>query len=400
MRILQLSPQCPYPKSDGGKIGIASILELLSSYDDVEITFAFFTECPITQEQKELLTASSHRYIEIPHSTKNTISRIINSVFTNNCLYIEKHKSALAISILSQVLIEERIDIIHVDHSAMMPLALELQSKYPCKIGYRLHNIEWKLWQRYAESIPERDFKRKFLQNQAMLLKEAESTFLQKADIVFPISTVDYDRAASMVKSKNSVIVSAGTLIDYWKPSRQISKTHTIVLATTFDWIPNREGLQWFLEFVFPIIVNAIPNIQLQILGKNAEKHFTNSANISVIGYVDDVRPFIQNACVTICPLFVGSGIRIKILESLSAGTVVISTSVGAEGIEASESEGLFVTDDAEQFARYCIEYLNNLQKATALGKKAISYTEHHWQWSVQIKKMYTAYTSLMNQQL
>lgn len=397
MNILQLSPQCPYPKSDGGKIGIASILEHLSSYNDVQITFAFFTEKPINEEQQLLLQQAAHRFVEIPHSTKNTFSRIVHSVITNKCLYLEKHQSDLAISVLSEIMEEEKIQIIHVDHSAMMPLALELQAKHPCKIGYRLHNIEWLLWYRYAESIPEKEFKRRYLFNQAKLLKAAETTFIRKADILFPISTVDLQRANELCQS-NAVVISAGVMIEYWKTSKKIEKNPTIVLATTYDWIPNRDGLVWFLKEVFPLILEKIPSIQLQLFGKNAEKHCTSTQNISVIGYVDDVREYIQSASVSICPLFVGSGIRIKILESLAAGTVVVSTSVGAEGIDATEQDGLFVTDDAKQFARYCIELVVNSQKSSHLGKKAQSYTEQYWKWSTQIKKMYTAYTSLLNE--
>lgn len=396
MNILQLSPQCPYPKSDGGKIGIASILEHLSSYNDVHITFAFFTEKPVNEQQKLLLEAASHRFVEIPHSTKNTFSRIIHSLITNKCLYLEKHQSDLALSILSEVMVEEQIQIIHVDHSAMMPLALELQAKFPCKIGYRLHNIEWLLWYRYAESIPEKEFKRRYLFNQSKLLKTAETNFLEKADILFPISSVDLQRANELSEN-TAVVVAAGVMIDYWKASKKIEKTPTIVLATTYDWIPNRDGLQWFLKEVFPLILDKIPSIQLQLIGRNAEKFVTSTQNISVLGYIDDVREYIQSASVSICPLFVGSGIRIKILESLAAGTVVVSTSVGAEGIDATEQDGLFVTDDAIQFARYCIELVENTQKSHTLGKKAQNYTEQYWQWSTQIKKMYTAYTSLLN---
>ncbi|MBL8005873.1 MAG: glycosyltransferase [Candidatus Kapabacteria bacterium] len=399
MNILQLSPQCPYPKTDGGKIGIASILEHLSLYEDVKVTFAFFSEKTINEVQKSLLAQSSHRYIEIPHSTRNTFTRIVHSVITNKCLYLEKHQSDLAISILTDVMIEENIQIIHVDHSAMMPLALELQAKFPCKIGYRLHNIEWLLWHRYAESIPEREFKRRFLFNQAKLLKKAEKSFIEKADILFPISTVDLQHANELSHAKKAVVVSAGVMIDYWKTSKKIVKKPTIVLATTYDWIPNRDGLEWFLKEVFPLIVTKIPTIQFQLIGKNAEKHCTSTQNIEVIGYVDDVRSYIQSASVSICPLFVGSGIRIKILESLAAGTVVVSTSVGAEGIEATEQDGLFVTDEANQFARYCIELVSNTHKSQLLGQKAQNYTQEYWKWSTQIKKMYTEYTSLIHEE-
>lgn len=396
MNILQLSPQCPYPKTDGGKIGIASILEHLSSYDDVKVTFAFYSEKPVNDEQKILLAQSSHRYVEIPHSTKNTFSRIVHSVITNKCLYLEKHLSDLAISILSEVMVEERIQIIHVDHSAMMPLALELQAKYPCKIGYRLHNIEWLLWYRYAESIPEKEFKRRFLFNQAKLLKIAEKKFIENADVLFPISSVDLQRANELSPNTKATIVSAGVISDFWKSSNKIEKQPTIVLATTYNWIPNRDGLEWFLNEVFPLIIEKIPTIQLQLIGKNAEKFFPSTQNISVLGYVEDVRTYIQSASVSICPLFVGSGIRIKILESLAAGTVVVSTSVGAEGIDATEQDGLFVTDDATQFARYCIELVSNTHRSQTLGKKAQMYTEEYWKWSTQIKKMYTSYTSLI----
>ncbi len=397
MRILQLSPQCPYPKSDGGKIGIASILEHLSKYKDVEITFAFYTPSPISELVRSELQSNCHRFIEIPHSTNNSIPRILNSILTNTSLYIEKHISPLAVSILTEVMIEEQIEIIHVDHSAMMPLALELQSKYPCKIGYRLHNIEWILWMRYADSCTNRDFKKGFLSKQAELLKTAEADFISKADVVFPISTVDLERAKELNSTARFEIVSAGTNTEYWKPRNPIEKSPTIVLATTYDWIPNRDGLNWFLKEVFPKIVTKVPNVSLQLLGKNAFNHYSSNSNITVLGYVEDARPYIQNATVTICPLFVGSGIRIKILESLCGGTSVVSTSVGAEGIHATESEGLYITDDAEQFSRYCIDLLLDPHKAYSEGVKAMKYIEHHWKWEWEIKKMYTAYTSLLN---
>lgn len=398
MKILQLSPQFPFPHDDGGKIGIANLTKEFSKLGH-DVTFVCFSgqDVPVQHLQEAEKWA---RIIVIPHSTRNSLKRIFSAVLFNKSLYLSKHFSTSIATKLREVLKSEQFDAIQCDHSAMAPLGFFAQTFLKAPVGIRVHNVEWVIWQRYADNLPKFSLKRIFIQQQARLLKNAEKEFFKKADVNFAVSEKDKDRALETSPGANVVFAGLGVNTEEWTPDDSITRDpFELVLATTFAWIHNADGVEWFLKNVWPMVKQRIPQMHLTLIGKEPPAWLDSFKNhgVSVTGYVDTVPPFVNRAAASIVPLFVGSGTRIKILEAMAMETPVVATKIAAEGIWASESEGLFVVENAEDFAVKIIELCTNPAFQKEVGKAARRYIVKNHTWEASARKMMSEFEKLVS---
>ena len=139
------------------------------------------------------------------------------------------------------------------------------------------------------------------------------------------------------------------------------------------NWIPNEEGMKWFLDKVWPIVHDRLPTLKLYLAGRFMPEWLLKSQlpNVEVVGEVADAQQFINSKSIAIVPLLSGSGIRIKIIESMALGKAIVSTRMGAEGIAIREGIDILVADTPEDFA-YAVESLaNSQQRTTEMGAKA-----------------------------
>ncbi len=388
LEILQLSPQFPFPMTDGGKIGIANIFKEYAALGHC-VTFCAYTSQDI--DKKYLAEAEKYGKIEIiNHSTSNTPLRILGSLFNSQSLYVSKHYSQNLFPIFDRIVSSNRFDVIHCDHSAMMPIALYLKAKYSIPVALRLHNIEWTIWDRYASVLNNMHPKKWFINSQRNKLNKDETAFYSDADVCFAITEDDKQRALSMVKGANVCVATAGVNLEEWNIIPGIEKqSNTLILATNYDWVHNVDGVIWFIEKVLPIVKERYPDTKLQLIGKNPpEKLYTYKKDgVEVLGFVPSVKEYLSKANVYIAPLFVGGGIRIKILEAMAIQLPVVATPVSAEGIKAKATDGLFVSENIEETAELICKLFSDKQSSLDLGIAARDFIEknHTWKKSVGI---------------
>jgi glycosyltransferase involved in cell wall biosynthesis len=294
------------------------------------------------------------------------------------------------IDFFSDIISKEKFDIVHADHSSMAPFDLLCKSVQNIPAGLRLHNIEWIIWQRYAERFSKLSPQRFYLEKQAIALKKSESEFLKKMDVSFSITEIDRNRALELAPEANIITAKAGVNPDAWKPDESITKNkNELILATTYDWIHNIDAVKWFVNQVLPKVKTKIPEIKLTLLGKFAPEWLKNYKDIgvNVVGYVDKVQPYLNKANIYISPLFVGGGIRIKILEAMAMSLPVVATPVAAEGINATIESGLFISQNENEFAENIIKLIQNPELVQSAGKAAREFIlrEHSWEKNVEI---------------
>lgn len=396
MKILQLTPQFIFPPDDGGRIGIYNITRELQELGADVTMVSLNTSQPefqtISISEKQLPVYSIH------HSTKNSIPRILYSVFDTEPLYLRKHFSKRILDKLLLLLKGKSFDIIHADHTAMIPLALELRKHLQLPVGVRMHNVEWKIWQRYADELPKTNPSHYYIQLQTNRLRKRETELLRMVDVAFPITEVDMNLCKDMAPLTRLELVAAGVDSKEWIKSVETQRNpHELVLATPWSWKHNLTGALWFIEEVLPLIRKEVPECTLTLLGKNAprELYTMKDSGVDCLGYVDSVKPYYHRASLYIAPLFVGSGVRIKVLEAMAAGLPVVATPIAAEGINASDTEGLLRCNDAEAFAATIINLLHNQQRLVELGLAASTLMARQYQWKESIQHMYNTYLNL-----
>lgn len=398
MKILQLTPQFPFPADDGGRIGIANIYyQFLEQGNEVEMVCMSRFQIKLSDINKY---QKKGKISIILMDTRNTKFRVISYFLKNKSLYIEKQYSKGLMDKIESLVDVKSIDVIHADHSNMAKIAIELSVKYHKPIGLRLHNIEYLIWKRFYDGLGKFNPKRLFIGQQYKLLKRLESEFISKSDVSFAITKEDKKRALDISPKSNVLIASAGVDVDNWKPDLNIDKhPNSLVVATTFNWFHNVNAVLWFIENVQPRLFSNFPNVKLKIIGKNPPNKFGEYENIGVdkLGYVDDVKPYLNESEVYIAPLFVGGGIRIKILEAMSLGLPVVATDVSAEGIEATEKQGLIRANTINEYISQISKLFNDKKLRSELGKNARNYIIENHTWKSNVKIMLEEYSKLVS---
>ena len=382
IKLLQLSPRFPFPPDDGGKIGIANILMQFAK-QGFEVTFFTFTDGNIPDEAIRV----AQKYCDLilfEHSTENTAMRILSSVLKNESIYIEKHFPQAAEIRILELARQKDFDAVHADHSCMFPLAKLAADERNIPAGLRLHNIEWMIWQRYADRLPVWHPKRWYVSSQAQILRKNEKNFISQADICFAITDEDKIRAEEMAHGANVVVASAGIEPGNWQPDPDIERDpHQMILATVYKWQHNIDALKWFISEVLPLVRREIPDAKLTLLGKDSPDWLQDlhREGIDLKGYVPEVQPYLNQAGIYIAPLFVGAGIRIKILEAMAMELPVVATPVSTEGIHADEEQGLFVRETPADTAAAIVELMENPDYARKSGISARKFVLGNFSW-------------------
>jgi polysaccharide biosynthesis protein PslH len=394
MRILQLAPQFPFPENDGGKIGIANTFKQLSKF--AEVTFFCYANNLPQKEQLDIAEKFG-KVIIFEHNTSNSPTRILTSIFDKTPLYIKKHNSNLAFDKIIDLMREERYDVIHADHTAMAPLALRLKAKFDTPVGLRLHNVEHLIWDRYEQAIPFYHPKKWYVKSQASKLKKYEADILNQCTINFPITDEDLKNAKGIAPNSNCVVAGPGINLSNWKRNEVKKIPKALIHATTYNWIHNIDAVRWFINKVMPKLVEKYSDINLQLTGSKAPKDFYGRPSVEVLGFVPQILPYLSSASIYVAPLFVGGGVRIKILEAMAMELPVVASSISAEGIKAGKDNGLIIANNADEFVEEITFLIDNPEIAENLGKKARQYVLDNYSWEKSIGVIYNCYKNILN---
>ena len=176
-----------------------------------------------------------------------------------------------------------------------------------------------------------------------------------------------------------------------------IKSDYELVFASNFSWIHNVNAIEWFIKNVMPELKSKFPKITLKILGANQPANFKNYADLGVIsmGFVQEIQSHLSKANVYIAPLFVGSGVRIKILEAMSMSLPVVASPISAEGIIANSKDGLFVAKNKNEFVEMISNLLKNPDYSINCGKNARNYVINNHDWKKNISIIHQNYKIL-----
>ncbi len=393
MKILQIAPQFPFPETDGGKTSIARITEYYTKLGHSVHLLCVCKQEP-TPAQLEMAHAFTPHVTTVVADTYNSTKNMLLNLFSREPLYTWKLKRKHVLQQVLRVASEWQPDVVHADHTNTAPLAMHVKEQLGVPFGLRLHNVEWVIWQRYAETFAHWQPQHQYLQMQAKRLRAFETKAIATADMNFAITEQDKQRALELCPTASIEVVTAGVDLKAWQPvAGQKRVAQDLVLATTWDWVHNVHGVEWFVQKVLPLVAKEIPEVRLHLLGKNAPQSLRelNPELVKVHGFVDDIHTFLSRCGVYIAPLFVGSGIRFKILEAMAMELPVVATSVAAEGIGAIGANGLFVEDEAVNMAKNIINLIQQPHEASDSGKAARAYIEKHHTWHQNIERMAAA---------
>jgi glycosyltransferase involved in cell wall biosynthesis len=283
---------------------------------------------------------------------------------------------------MERVLIEKlkahKFDIIQLEGLFVAGYIDVLRKYSDAKIILRAHNVEFMIWDRHLKN----DFsslKSKYISLQAERLKKFELDIIKKVDAIVSITEVDKKVFESLVPGKPVFSCITGVNVEYYKkPADKNLKAKTIFYFASMDWMPNQEAVEWFLENCWKQVHKAVPDCKFVIAGKNMPPRFlkTNLPNVMAIENVTNSKDFYTQHDIMLVPLLSGSGLRIKIIEGMSYGKAIVSTSIGAEGINVTHNKNILIADTPGDFTKAVVELLNNEEKRHALEMQAQQFAE------------------------
>lgn len=245
------------------------------------------------------------------------------------------------------------------------------------------HNVETVIWERHAQS-GRTPLHRAYFAQQARKMFEWERSVCRAASHVVAVSKVDEQMMRDRFDIRETSSVSTGVDLEYFERPSSARRSYDIVFVGSMDWMPNVDGMQWFLAEVFPLIRNNKPHVRLAIVGRNPPPSLAAYASdsIAVTGTVPDVRPYLWESALSIVPLRIGGGTRLKIFEAMAAGTAVVSTTVGAEGLPVRHSENIRIADRPETFAAECLHLLQSPTVLDDLARNALTLIQENFSWA------------------
>lgn len=289
---------------------------------------------------------------------------------------------------LKELLIATDFDIVQLEGINLAPYISTIRTYSKAKVVMRSHNVEFEIWERVAENtsfLP----KKWYLQYLVKKLKNYEIAQLPNYDMLLAMTQRDADYFNALGPSKQIMVAPIGLdLENYHQAKTATPPPYSISFIGSLDWMPNQDGLKWFLENVWSVIHKKHPDLEFHIAGRNTPQWvFDQTGNgIVVHGEVEDAKAFIAAHPMTVVPLFSGSGMRVKILEGMAMGRIVLTTTIGVEGISAKHGQELFIADTAKEFVQLIDNSLQQAQELNTVAQNAQAFIVKNYD-NIQIGK-------------
>lgn len=386
MRILWLKTELLHPVDKGGKIRTFQMLRELRKYHQV----TYLTLDDGTADPDALDKASEYcsRVITIPHKVAEKFSRKFYLELAANAASqlpyaLQKYVSGAMRSAVTDAVESRDYDVLVSD---FLSPAVNIPDDLSIPTVLFQHNVEAMIWQRHYE-VSRNPVKRAFLRSQWRRMLEYEKKACVRFDRVVAVSKEDALTISRDYGVDNVADVPTGVDTEYFSPAAFPEKSgNTVVFTGSMDWLPNGDGIEWFIETVWPTVKERVEGASLVVVGRNPFASLldraANDRTITVTGRVEDVRPYMANARVFVVPIRIGGGTRLKIYEAMAMGLPVVSTTIGAEGLPLRADEEVLLRNDPVGFAETVVRLLQDREFAASIGGKGAATVRTKFGWS------------------
>jgi glycosyltransferase involved in cell wall biosynthesis len=398
MRILWVKAGKLLPVDTGGKIRSYNLLRQLAARHDVTLLSYYGGERDYQYEREiaEHLPGAETIHTGAPETTIAQAADYLRHLFKRAPYAVTKFTSPRVARRIKTWMDENRFDAVICDFlAASLNFPRELRT--PSLLFQ--HNVESSLWRRQAEHEPNLIKRAVFKIEAAKMLKYERATVKRFRDI---IAVSDHDRAlmSEMTDAARITVVPTGVDLSLYRAAaadvsaedageassvRAVpAKEPLVVFLGSMDWEANIDGVDYFCREVWPAVLRAVPRARFRIVGRNPHPRVRRlaSASVEVTGTVPSVIEHLREAAVFVVPLRVGGGTRLKIFEAMATGCAVVSTSIGAEGLDVEHGRDLLLADDAESFSDSVISLLKDEELRGRFERAAASLAAQH-DWAV-----------------
>lgn len=385
LRVLVLDEEVPWPLNSGKRIRTWNLLRRLAARHALHL----LTYAPVSGEAAKALAEhgiSVTAVNALPASRGPLFwSRLFKNLFSEYPYSVSKHFTVRLQSAVLEACAREKFDLAHIE---WVPYA-----RYPTPGLPRVlsaHNVEAEIWRRRALHSGNA-LRRQFFGMQAKRMEAFERHASVESDCVIAVSDLDAERFRSY-GAKNVTVVPNGVDLDYFRPSPNVPQSDSLLFVGSLDWFPNEDAVRDFTAHMLPLIRVKNKEMKFRVVGRKPSDKLAAALHsldgVELAGEVPDVRPHLAAARAVVVPLRIGGGTRIKILEALAMEKAVISTSVGAEGLELKDGRDILIADSPEEFATRVEALLASPDLQVRLGRNGRKMVESHYGWDAAAEKL------------
>jgi glycosyltransferase involved in cell wall biosynthesis len=387
MKLLWVKTDFLHPTTRGGQIRTLETLRRL--HRNHEVHYVAFED----PAQPEGLARSSEycaKAYPVAHRVADKTSpafalQLIAGLFSRLPVAVSRYRSAAMRRQVETLLGQHKFDSVVCDF--LFP-ALNIPRLDGCVLFQ--HNVESMIWKRYVDHAS--GAKKLYFALQAKRMLAYEGYVCRSARKVVAVSEADADTMRRIYGIERAYPTPTGVDLDFFARPEASEKLADLVFLGSMDWMPNIDGAVWFVREVLPLIRRRRPDCTLAIAGRLPSAEVTRLAGsdprIKVTGTIPDVRPWLFGSLVSIVPLRVGGGTRLKIYEAMAARAPVVSTAIGAEGLDVTDGENIYIADSPELFAERCLALLDSAAERERLSAAAWNLVASKYSWDVAARSM------------
>jgi sugar transferase (PEP-CTERM/EpsH1 system associated) len=388
VKILWLNAGLLLPLDKGGKLRTWHLMRHLAARHD--ITYLSYTEPREREDYRTGMREVCRRLETVPRTdpAKGTLRFYADAAryLVDPVPYaVAKYRSPAYGARVRELLRTEAFDAVVCD---FLPPLVNMPANLPCPTILFTHNVEAEIWRRHVENATNSG-SRYLLKQQWHRMLRFERAALKRFDLVLAVSDADgqtFERLYPGALRSPVHVVNTGVDTQYFAPLTEVpARRSHIVFTGSMDWLPNEDGMSYFVREILPLIRRAEPDATLSIIGRSptpAVRRLAEERRIAVTGSVDDVRPHIAAGSVYVVPLRIGGGTRLKIFEAMGMAKAVVSTTIGAEGLPVTDGTDIVLADEPGTFANAVVGLIREDERRQRIEQAARRLVVERYDWS------------------
>lgn len=381
MRVLVVDEWVPFPLDSGKKIRTFCLLAPLALRH--EITYLCYADARADASSIAHMKEAGFRMVCVPPANRfqtpiTLAAGLTTNLFLRTPLAVRKHYSPGFEQAVKDLLAKETFDVAHCEWTHYAPY-LQTASHLPRFLSS--HNVECMQWHRFYQ-VQTNPFRKAAIHLEWLKMRAFERRAVAWFDHVAVVSVEDA-RAMKSFGARSVDVIPNGVDNEYYERTNVWDEGEVLVYCASMDSFVNQDAAIYFVKSVLPKIHEKRPRAEFMIVGKSPPASIRNLAGDRVIvtGSVEDVRPLLRKATISVVPLRIAGGSRLKILEAFAAAIPVVSTSIGAEGLEVVSGTHLLIADDDVAFAASCIHLLEDPSRRDNLVRAAECLAKEKYDW-------------------
>lgn len=394
MKILLLTQVLPYPPDSGPKVKTWNLIKFLSQQHEV-ILVSFVRgdqSRDVAHLKKYCLDVLT---VPMQRSIPRDAVALAQSLLSGLPWTIVRDRRSAMFALVEEVSTRYTLDVVHADQLNMAQYAEKAQAGSKT---VDTHNALWLLYQRMAATMGNGP-KKWLFERDWRLLRGYEGRVCREFDTVLAVSEEDRQALLDVAGAETGIEVIPITVdTDELLPICRAPNADRILHIGTMFWPPNVDGILWFARQVLPLVRKARPAVEFDVVGARPPDEVValgaQDAQVHVTGYVEETKPYLEQAGVMVVPLRAGGGMRVKILNALAQGMPVVTTSIGCEGIAVEHGKHLLVADTPEDFANAVVRLLENRNLADQLGADGRRLIERTYDYRAAFRPLEAIYHS------